>query len=67
MAGFDRELARASFGVPSEYDIGAVTAIGYLGDPSTMPEQYRKGDLEPRTRKPVAEFVFSEWDRPAIF
>jgi len=67
MAGFDKELARASFGIPSEYEIGAVTAIGYLGDPSTMPEDYKKGDLTPRSRKPVSEFVFSEWEKPATF
>jgi nitroreductase len=67
MAGLDKELARASFGVPSDYDIGAVTAIGYLGDPADLPEQYRKGEVEPRTRKPVAEFVFSEWEKPAPF
>lgn len=67
MAGFDKELARASFGVPSDYDIGAVTAIGYLGDPEELPEAYRKGEVAPRTRKPVAEFVFSGWEKPAHF
>jgi len=67
MAGYNKEKARASFGVPPEYEMGAVTAIGYLGDPSTLPEQYQKGELMPRTRKPVAEFVFSEWGKPATF
>jgi nitroreductase len=67
MAGFDKEKARDSFGVPPEYDMGAATAIGYLGDPTSLPEQYRTGEVAPRTRKPVAEFVFSEWERPAIF
>lgn len=67
MGGFDKELARASFGVPSDYEIGAVTAIGYLGDPAELPEPYQKGEVEPRTRKPVAEFVFSEWEKPAPF
>ena len=38
MAGFDKELARASFGISSDYDIGAVTALGYFGDPSTLSE-----------------------------
>ena len=67
MAGFDKERARASFGVPPEYEMGAATAVGYLGDPSSLPEQYKQGDLAPRTRKPVTEFVFSEWETPATF
>jgi nitroreductase len=67
MAGFDKEKARGSFGVPPEYDMGAVTAIGYLGDPTSLPEQYRTGEVAPRTRKPVTEFVFSEWEKPATF
>jgi nitroreductase len=67
MAGFSKEKARDSFGVPAEYEIGAVTAIGYLGDPLTLPENYQKGELAPRTRKPVAEFVFAEWGEPATF
>jgi nitroreductase len=67
MAGFDKELARASFAVPSDYDMGAVTAVGYLGDPASLPEPYRKAELAPRTRKPVAEFVLSAWETPAAF
>ena len=64
---FDKEKARGSFGVPPEYDMGAVTAIGYLGDPTSLPEQYRTGEVAPRTRKPVREFVFSGWEKPATF
>ena len=67
MAGFNKDKARASSGVPPEYEMGAVTAIGYLGDPSSLPEQYQKSEVAPRTRKPVTEFVFSEWGKPATF
>jgi nitroreductase len=67
MAGFDSEKARASFGIPEDYEIGAVTALGYLGDPNSLPDQMREKELEPRTRKPVAEFVFSEWETAAKF
>ena len=35
-------------------------AIGYAGDPATLPEAYRQRDLAPRTRKPLAEFVFGD-------
>jgi nitroreductase len=65
MAGFDAEQARASFAIPSDYDIGAVTAVGYLGDPATLPEHLQKIELSARHRKPLASFVFSEWETPA--
>jgi len=67
MAGFDKELARASFGVPSDYDMGAVTAVGYLGDVSALADHFKKGELTPRTRKPLAEIVFSDWEKAAKF
>jgi nitroreductase len=67
MAGFDKELARASFGIPSDFEIGPVTAIGYFGDPANLHERMYKGEVAPRTRKPVAEFVFGDWEKPATF
>ncbi|AXC14627.1 nitroreductase family protein [Acidisarcina polymorpha] len=67
MAGYDKELARASFGIPSDFDMGAVTAIGYLGDPASLPSDLQKTELEPRKRKPVSEFVFADWEKPASF
>ena len=67
MAGFDREQARASFAIPSDYEIGAVTAIGYFGDPADLPEHLQKMEVSPRQRKPLEEFVFSAWEKPAQF
>jgi nitroreductase len=67
MAGFDAEQARASFAIPSDYDIGAVTAIGYFGDPASLPEHLHKTEVSPRQRKPLEEFVFSAWEKPAQF
>jgi len=65
MAGFDAEQARASFAIPSDYDIGAVTALGYFGDPESLPDQMQKTEVAPRQRKLLEEFVFSDWDKPA--
>ena len=67
MAGFDHEQIRASFGIPSDYEIGSVTAIGYFGEPASLPDQLHKREVAPRERKPLAEFVFSEWEKPAQF
>ena len=65
MGGFDREKARANFSVPDDFEIGAVWAIGYLGDPSVLPEHLLKMETTPRERKPLAEFVLEAWDSPA--
>lgn len=62
MAGYDAELARASFAIPQDYEPGAVTAIGYLGDSSELPEPLRAREEAPRERMPVKDFVFSKWD-----
>jgi nitroreductase len=65
MAGFDHEKARAAFGIPEVFEIGAVTAVGYLGDPATLPEGMRKQEESSRGRKPLEEIVFSAWEKPA--
>jgi nitroreductase len=67
MAGFDNEQMRTSFAIPSDYELGAVTAIGYFGDPESLPEHLRKQEVSPRQRKPLEEFVFSAWEKPAHF
>jgi nitroreductase len=67
MAGFDAEQVRASFAIPSDYDIGAVTAVGYFGDPAGLPEHLHKMEVSPRQRKSLEEFVFSDWEKPAQF
>jgi nitroreductase len=65
MAGFDSDQVRASFAIPSDYEIGAVIAIGYFGEPSTLPEHLLKIEVTPRQRKPLEEIVFSDWEKPA--
>jgi len=65
MAGFDQEKARAAFAIPDSFHIGAVTALGHLGDVESLPEGLREQELSPRQRKPLAEFVFAEWEKPA--
>jgi len=66
MAGFDHEKAKASLKIPDDFDTVAVTAVGYLGDPESLPEGMRKGELSPRQRKELKEFVFSDWEKPAF-
>jgi nitroreductase len=65
MGGFDRDKVRAAFQVPEDYEIGAVTAMGYLGSVDALPDSLKAAETSPRARKPLSEFVFSEWNEAA--
>jgi nitroreductase len=68
MAGFDPEKARQVFGIPKEWDAIAAIAIGYPGDPASLPQPLHDRELAPRTRKPLGEFVMSgNWGHTASF
>lgn len=58
MAGFSVERARAAFVLPEGYEPVVMLAVGYLGEPGLLNERRRSQELEPRTRKPLREFVF---------
>ena len=62
MAGFDMEKARADLGIPSGYEPVAMIAIGYPGDPDSLPERLRERELQPRSRRPIGEWTFwGQW------
>jgi nitroreductase len=67
MAGFDRErLARDL--LPEGFEPGAMTAIGYPGDPGELSERLREREAAERNRRPLSKFVFGvEWGKPAAF
>ena len=66
MAGFDTEKAKKLFGIPEEYVIGAVIALGYQGEPAALgDETLIERETTARTRKPLSEIVFKEWGKAA--
>jgi len=66
MAGFDPDAARKAFEIPDVYQIGAVIALGYQGEPAALPnDQFIAQEVAPRARKALKEFVFSSWDHAA--
>lgn len=67
MAGVDKDLLRAFFGIPTDFDVVAVWTLGYLGDPHAVPDKYKQAELDPRTRKPLNEVVFGAWEKPLKF
>jgi nitroreductase len=68
MAGFDREKASATFGIPTGWEPIAAIAIGYPGNPDALLPPLKDRELAPRTRKPIREFVMTgSWGHTAPF
>jgi nitroreductase len=68
MAGFDPHKASELFSIPRGWEPIAVFAIGFPGDPDSLPDKLRERELAPRSRKPISEFVMSgKWGHSAAF
>jgi nitroreductase len=68
MAGYDHDKAREVFAIPPGWEPIAAMAIGYPGDPDSLPQSLRDREVAPRTRKPISEFVMSRsWGKKAPF
>jgi nitroreductase len=55
MAGFDRSKARIALGVPDEYNVDVMIAVGHPGSINELPEGYQDMDRVPTGRKPLDE------------
>lgn len=68
MAGFDPDKARKTFAIPEGWEPLAAIAIGYPGDPNSLPPKLRDRELAPRMRKPIRDFVMTgSWGHTAPF
>ena len=56
MAGFDYDKARKDLGVPDDYDVVAMIAIGKVGPKEKLSPELQTREV-PSTRKPLAELV----------
>jgi nitroreductase len=57
MAGFNRDSAKALLNIPDEFELGVFMAVGYPGDPESLPESVKAKELAPRIRFLQQEFV----------
>lgn len=65
MGGFDQEKARELLGIPGDYVIGSVIALGYQDAPDKLADPTLiERELAPRQRKPLSQFVYEAWDKP---
>jgi len=66
MAGIDRDKIRKTYRIPDDVEPVAAIAVGYPGDPATLPEEFKSSEAAPRSRHPLSEFIFSKtWGRPS--
>jgi len=68
MAGFKPDKAAENFSVPDDYEVKTAMAVGYYGDPDILPDNLKKSELNPRSRKQLGELVFDQkWGNTAGF
>lgn len=66
MIGILPDRTRELYGIPEGYEAWTALAIGFKGDPDSLPDILKERDLSPRRRKPLSEFVFGgKWATPA--
>ncbi|MCX5758913.1 MAG: nitroreductase family protein [Candidatus Hydrogenedentes bacterium] len=68
MAGFDPVKARETFAIPDDHEPVSAIAIGYRGDAGNLSQALQTREAAPRSRHPLAKFVFSDtWGQVAPF
>ncbi len=60
MIGIFPDRARELYALPEDSEAVTALAIGYAGEPDSADSGHGDRDRAPRTRKPLAEFVFGE-------
>ena len=58
MGGFNSDLAREKFSIPSQYTPMAMLAIGFEGDANSLPDELKTRELAERKRKALGELFF---------
>lgn len=56
MAGFDRDKARADLKIPEDYSVEAMIALGWPGDPDSLPAELAQREV-PTDRKKIIEIA----------
>ncbi len=66
MGGFDADNARQLLSIPEGFEPVIVFAVGYADQPATLPDDLRKREQAPRSRKLSQDFVYTEeWGKPS--
>lgn len=60
MAGFNPAKTIEEIRIPTTYELGVFIAVGYPGDPETLPEKLKVREQQPRERFLQQEFVMNQ-------
>ncbi|WP_421919019.1 nitroreductase family protein [Marinifilum sp.] len=64
MAGFSVEKAIEVFNIPDDFEPVTMIAVGYLGDPSQLPDSIREMESPKRDRKNLDQLLFDgDWEK----
>ena len=68
LAGIYSDRIRKLFSIPEGYEPVSALAIGYFGDPDSLPDPLRDKEVASRSRKNLDEFVYEgRWGRVFSF
>ena len=63
MAGFDEEAVRDAFAAPPDLRVVIVFAIGYAGDPASLPADLQRREARDQRRQPLDRLVaIDRWE-----
>jgi nitroreductase len=66
MAGFFPDKAREAYAIPETVEAVVAIALGYIGEANSLPEDLRRREMTPSTRKPISDFAFEgRWGNSA--
>ena len=67
MGGFNADLTREKFNIPTQYTPMAMLAVGYEGDANNLPDELKTRELAERKRKPLGELFFNgTWGKSVL-
>jgi len=67
MGGFDVEKTRSTFGIPEQYALMAMIAVGYPAEISTLQGEVLEREQAPRKRRELGELFFKDgWGQPIV-
>ena len=63
MAGFDPLVVKKNFGIPDDFTVITLVAMGFPGSDAHLSEKHLKVEKSTRTRKPEQEVIgYNEWE-----
>ena len=67
MGGFNAELARKTFVIPTQYIPMAMVSVGYPADIASLAGEVLTRETVARSRRPLNELFFAgSWGKPII-